>query len=65
MKIIRAMGASASTVVYVSQQETDDACERLAQLFLQCPPKEHKLIAAIIDTILDQQRQEDTQLENA
>ena len=56
------MGASANTVVYASQQEADDECERLARLFLQCTPKERKLIAAIIDTILDQHRQEDRQM---
>ena len=31
----------------------------------QCSPKERKLIAAIIDTILDQHRQEDTPDEKA
>ena len=29
-------GASANTVIYASQQEADDECERLARLFLQC-----------------------------
>ena len=48
-----------------SQQEADDECERLARLFLQCTPRERKLIAAIIDTILDQHRQEDTPDEKA
>ena len=60
VKLIRGMGASANTVIYASQQEADDECERLARLFLQCTPRERKLIAAIIDTILDQHRQEDT-----
>ena len=62
---IRGMGASANTVIYASQQEADDECERLARLFLQCTPRERKLIAAIIDTILDQHRQEDTPDEKA
>lgn len=65
MKLIRGMGASANTVVYASQQESDDECERLARLFLQCTPKERKLIAAIIDTIIDQHRLEDTPEEKA
>ena len=51
VKLIRGMGASANTVIYASQQEADDECERLARLFLQCTPRERKLIAAIIDTI--------------
>ena len=65
VKLIRGMGASANTVVYASQQESDDECERLARLFLQCTPKERKLIAAIIDTIIDQHRLEDTPEEKA
>ena len=65
VKLIRGMGASANTVIYASQQEADDECERLARLFLQCTPRERKLIAAIIDTILDQHRQEDTPDEKA
>ena len=63
VRIIRSMGASANSVIYSPQQETDDECERLARLFLQC--EQRKRIAAIIDTSLDQQRQEDTPLENA
>lgn len=54
VKLIRGMGASANTVIYASQQEADDECERLARLFLQCTPREAQVIAAIIDTILDQ-----------
>ena len=29
VKLIRGMGASANTVIYASQQEADDECERL------------------------------------
>ena len=65
VKLIRGMGASANSVIYASQQQADDECERLARLFLQCTPRERKLIAAIIDTILDQHRQEDTPDEKA
>ena len=64
VKLIRGMGASANTVIYASQQEADDECERLARLFLQCTPRERKLIAAISDTILEH-RQEDTPEEKA
>ena len=35
VKLIRGMGASANTVIYASQQQADDECERLARLFLQ------------------------------
>ena len=63
VRIIRAMGASANTVIYSTQQETGDECERLARLILQCTPKERKLIAAIIDTILDERWNEDTLVE--
>ena len=65
VRIIRSMGASANSVIYSPQQETNNECERLARLFLQCTPRERKLIAAIIDTILDQHRQEDTPDEKA
>ena len=44
VKLIRGMGASANSVIYASQQQADDECERLARLFLQCTPKERKLI---------------------
>lgn len=36
------MGASANTVIYASQQETDDECERLVRSFLQFTPNERK-----------------------
>ena len=54
VRIIRAMGASANAVIYSPQQVTEDECERLARLILQCTPKERKLVAAIIDTILNE-----------
>ena len=60
VRIIRSMGASANSVIYSPQQETNNECERLAHLFLQCTPKERKLIAAIIDTILDEHQRKDT-----
>lgn len=60
VKLIRGMGASANTVIYSPQQETDNECERLAHLFLQCTPKERKLVAAMIDTIIDQHQQDET-----
>ena len=60
VRIIRSMGASANSVIYSPQQETDNECERLANLFLQCTPKERKLIAAMIDTIIDQHQQDET-----
>lgn len=47
-------------MIYSPQQETNNECERLAHLFLQCTPKERKLIAAIIDTILDEHQRKDT-----
>ena len=65
VRIIRAMGASANTVIYSSQQETESECDQLARLILQCTPKERKLIAAIIDTILDERRESDTTEEKA
>ena len=60
VRVIRAMGISANTVIYFPQQETDDECERLARLILQCMSKERKLIAAIIDTIIDSHLQKDS-----
>ena len=60
VRIIRSMGASANSVIYSPQQETDNECERLAHLFLQCTPKERKLVAAMIDTIIDQHQQDET-----
>lgn len=59
VRIIRAMGASANTVIYSPQQEKDDECEWLTRLFLQCTSKERKLISAIINTVLDEHRKED------
>lgn len=63
VRIIRAMGASANSVIYSPQQETEGECGRLARLILQCTSMERKLIAAIIDTILDERHQEDTSKE--
>lgn len=57
VRIIRTMGASADTVIYSPQQETEDECEPLARLILQCTSKERKLIAAIVDTVLDERCQ--------
>ena len=57
VRIIRTMGASADTVIYSPQQETENECERLARLILQCTSKERKLIAAIVDTVLDERCQ--------
>lgn len=39
VRIIRSMGASANSVIYSPQQETNNECERLAHLFLQCTLK--------------------------
>lgn len=63
VRIIRAMGASANSVIYSPQQETEGECGWLARLILQCTSMERKLIAAIIDTILDERHQEDTSKE--
>ena len=59
VRIIRAMGASANTVIYSPQQEKDDECEWLTRLFLQFTSKELKLISAIINSVLDEHRKED------
>ena len=50
-------------MIYSPQQETEGECGRLARLILQCTSMERKLIAAIIDTILDERHQEDTSKE--
>ena len=53
VRIIRAMGASADAIFYGPQQEVENESKHLAQIILQCTPKERMLIAAIVDTILD------------
>ena len=54
VRIIRAMGA----IFYGPQQEVENESKHLAQIILQCTPKERMLIAAIVDTILDVRQRE-------
>ena len=58
VRIIRAMGASADAIFYGPQQEVENESKHLAQIILQCTPKERMLIAAIVDTILDVRQRE-------
>ena len=58
VRIFRAMGASADAIFYGPQQERENESKRLAQIILQCTPKERMLIAAIVDTILDVRKRE-------
>lgn len=53
VRIIQAMGVSANKIVYSSQSENEVEYTRLAHLLMNCTPHEQKLIAAIIDTIID------------
>lgn len=48
----------ADAIFYGPQQERENESKRLAQIILQCTPKERTLIAAIVDTILDVRKRE-------
>lgn len=56
IRIIKSMGISANRIVYPSQPENDVEYARLAHLIMNCTPLEQKLIAAIIDTIIDNRK---------
>lgn len=58
IRIIRAMGISADNIIYMPQQDNTSESDHLAWLLLQCTPKERRIVAAIIDTMLDDRRQD-------
>lgn len=58
IRIIQSMGISADKIAYPLQPENKAEYDRLTHLIMSCTPLEQKLIAAIVDTIIDNRRTE-------
>lgn len=56
--IPKRLAAVFADIFYGPQQEVENESKHLAQIILQCTPKERMLIAAIVDTILDVRQRE-------
>lgn len=57
-RIIRALGISADKLVYPERYADIEEAERLLNLFYTCTRQEKKLIAALIDTTIDNRGQD-------
>ena len=56
-RLVRAIGLAPGRLFYPEREEKDDESSRLIRLLQNCNDRDRKLVAAIIDTLVDTRKQ--------